>query len=585
MSQISDQIKDKIDIVDLVKEYIPELKKAGVSWKARCPFHQEKTASFIVSPEKQIWHCFGCHKGGDAFGFIKEAEGVEFVDAMRLLAKRAGITLSRQNPKEESERTRLLDILRATAAWYHQALLRAKSAEHARGYLAERMVNEEARDAWQIGFAPDAWEGVSAYLASRGFRPQEIERAGISSRNDRGSVYDRFRNRLMFPISDAHGTIVGFTGRKLADDDLGGKYINTPETPLYHKSSVLYGLSKAKQAIRSADLAIVVEGNMDCVSSHQAGVSNVVAASGTALTGEQVRLLKRYTKNVALAFDPDAAGQEALMRGLAIAWEEELTIQVIALPGDADPDDVIRADPKQWKALIEARSDFMDWLFASTKARHDITTANGKKQASKLLLNWIRRLPDMVEQTHYLQQLASLVSVDEAVLRSIIVKISRPERARSKAEDSQSAPAQNVQDKMATRLLALVLATDHTVPIPTDWLPHEYYERLYKRLVALYDSGAYQTGSQLLNGLEAPLEPLGRAVVLLADEIRSSMEFEDRRKEINGLVLRLKQTYLRKHLDQLRLSIREAEQRKDETAVQEYVTQWQRLNQELHRSK
>jgi len=191
----------------------------------------------------------------------------------------------------------------------------------------------------------------------------------------------------------------------------------------------------------------------------------------------------------------------------------------------------------------------------------------------------------MVEQTHYLQQLASLVSVDEAVLRSIIVKISRPERARSKAEDSQSAPAQNVQDKMATRLLALVLATDHTVPIPTDWLPHEYYERLYKRLVALYDSGAYQTGSQLLNGLEAPLEPLGRAVVLLADEIRSSMEFEDRRKEINGLVLRLKQTYLRKHLDQLRLSIREAEQRKDETAVQEYVTQWQRLNQELHRSK
>ena len=383
MSQITDQIKDRLDIVEIIREYVPQMKKTGASWKACCPFHQEKTPSFLVSSEKQIWHCFGCSKGGDIFGFIREVEGVEFTDALRILAKRAGVKLEDMDPKKESKRTRILDILNLACLWYHKALLSAKSADKTREYVIERKISDKTRDNWQLGFAPDTWEAVSTYLKSRGYNDKEIEIAGLSSKNDRGSFYDRFRNRLMFPIKDVHGSVVGFTARKMNNDDVGGKYINSPETEVYHKSNILYGLSDAKKSIRENDLAIIVEGNMDCISSHQAGVENVVASSGTAFSEYQVRLLKRFTKNIALAFDPDNAGQEALARGMEMAWQEEMIIKVIQLPENKDPDDLIKQDLNQWRELIKNACPFIDWVIARATQVNDLSSANGKKQQEK----------------------------------------------------------------------------------------------------------------------------------------------------------------------------------------------------------
>ncbi len=581
MSQITDQIKEGVDIVELVREYVPSLKKMGLNWKAPCPFHQEKTPSFVVSPEKQIWHCFGCGKGGDVFGFVRESEGVEFGDALRLLAKRAGIKLEKQDPKAESERTRLLDMLKLSASWYHQSLLKAKSGDKAREYLASRKVKADTQANWQLGFGPDAWEGLSTYLRSRGCQDQEIIKAGLASQNDRGGVYDRFRNRLMFPINDVHGSVVGFTARKLNEEDVGGKYINTPETIIYHKSQVLYGLSKAKQEIRAKDLVVVVEGNMDCLSSHEAGISNVVASSGTALTGDQVRLLKRFTKNIALAFDPDTAGQEALLRGLEIAWREDMHISVIVLPDSKDPDDLIKEDVLKWESAIEGRVDFMDYLFNSIQKKYDVKTAQGKKQMAGQLLAWISRIPDPIEQTHYIQKLSNTISVEESVLRSVVAKKTRlPSGQGPQASTGPQAKTENTvpkqQDilhKVGIRLFALLLISKARPEISAEWLQREDMLLLYKNKEELYD--------WRIDNLPEMVQPLAREITIISDQLKDDMAEEDRAEEINQLIRRLEESYTRTLLSKIRQEIKSAEDSGDVEQMQNHLQKWQDLHKKI----
>jgi len=582
MSDITDQIKERIDIVELVREYIPALKKAGTSWKACCPFHQEKTPSFVVSEDKQIWHCFGCAKGGDVFGFIREIEGVEFRDSMRLLAKRAGIKLEKQDPKKESERERTLEILRKASTWYHQALKTAKSAESVRQYVSDRKIKDETTDLWQLGFAPDAWEGVSAFLQSKGYRNEEIARAGLSSQNDRGGYYDRFRNRLMFPIKDVHGNIVGFTARKMNDEDVGGKYINTPETSIYHKSNILYGLSFAKQSIRENDLAVIVEGNMDCVSSHQAGVKNVVASSGTALTPEQVKLLKRFTKNIFLAFDPDSAGQEALVRGLQIAWQEEMQIKIISLPEGKDPDDLIKEDVKEWERLIESSQDFMDWIIQKAEKENDLKSATGKKQTAKIILTWIKRLPDPIEQTHYLQILSNKIKVDENILRNVIQKQSPAQKTRySKPQASTNSPQrENIENRASLRLLAILLLVKNWPEVTIEWLGDINHQNLYKNLKTYYDSHTEIDANLWLEQLNEEQKQFGREIVLISEELNEPTE-QDRIEEVKNLSKRLKDSYFKHELKLVREKIKSAESTGSIEELQKNLTKWQDINKEL----
>src|SRR3989339_243372 len=330
------QIKDKIDIVDLISEYC-QVKPAGANFKCRCPFHNEKTPSFMISRDRQSWHCFGCAKGGDIFSFIEEIEGLEFKEALRYLADKAGVVLTQYRSEVDSSlKNRIKEANLQAARFFHNFLLKMPTAEPARQYLRQRGVSDEMVELWQIGYVPEQWDLLTQYLLKKGIGIDDLVAAGLTiakegadKRTARG-FYDRFRGRIMFPLGNAQGDIVGFTGRVLVEKEGNqGKYVNTPQTLVYDKSEVIFGLSKAKSEIKSKDLAVMVEGQMDVVACHQAGMKNVVASSGTALTEAQIRLLLRYTHNLAMAFDSDEAGQKAARRGIQVAVQAGMNVRVI----------------------------------------------------------------------------------------------------------------------------------------------------------------------------------------------------------------------------------------------------------------
>jgi len=331
----AEEVKSRLDIIDVVSEYFP-LKPAGANWRARCPFHEERTPSFMVSKSKQIWHCFGCGEGGDIFSFVMKQEGLEFPDALRLLADKAGVRLKAEDPTIRSERQRLMALLEAAVVFWSEVLWREVSAKSAMSYLVEeRKLKPETIRAWRLGYASDSWEALINHLVKLGYKEEEMIKSGVAIRKmeTRGrGAYDRFRNRIIFPIANTSGQIIGISGRTLSSSETEAKYVNTPETLLYYKGQVLYGLDKAKTSVKQQNLAIIVEGNMDAIASHETGVANVVASSGTALTQDQVRLLKRFTDNLAFAFDADAAGESATLRGLVMALSDGCQVSLIRLP-------------------------------------------------------------------------------------------------------------------------------------------------------------------------------------------------------------------------------------------------------------
>lgn len=424
----TDEIKSKIDIIDLISEYVA-LKPAGANWKALCPFHNEKTPSFMVSRDKQIWHCFGCGEGGDIFEFIQKIEGVEFPEALRILADKAGVKLKKVDPQIISQKTKLLDILKVAAEFFHLSLLKTEEGKIARDYLEERKLRPETVKDFKLGYAPDSWDKLLNFLEKKGFGKNDIFLSGLVVKNEKGQLYDRFRLRLMFPINDHHGNVVGFTGRILdkTKQDQGGKYVNTPQTLIYNKSQVIYGLDRAKNEIKKKDLAVIVEGNMDVIASHQAGIKNVVASSGTALTLEQLKLLKRYTNNIALSFDADLAGQAAAERGIDTALALGFNIRVIQLPreldGEAikDPDECIKHSAEYWQKAIAEAISIMDFYFEKTFSRFDKNKPQDRKEISIRLLKQIAKLPNKIEQDFWLVKLARQMEVPENILRESFV--------------------------------------------------------------------------------------------------------------------------------------------------------------------
>jgi DNA primase len=432
MDNITDEIKSRLDIIEIIQEYLPQLKQAGTNWKTFCPFHNEKTPSFTVSREKQIWHCFGCSEGGDIFSFIMKIEGIEFVDALRILAKKSNVILKKQDPQLTNQRAKLLEICQLSTDFYHQILIKSPQGQIAREYLKKRKIFSSIAKNFQLGFATDSWENLTNFLLSKKFKENEIIESGIAiksvnlSAKNKNKIYDRFRNRLMFPIYDVHGNVIGFSGRILEDKKNEAKYINTPQTLIYNKSQILYGLDKAKQEIKKENLAVLVEGNMDVISSHQAGIKNVIACSGTALTLEQIKLLKRYSSNLALSFDLDSAGQKATKRGIDIAWQQELNIKIIKLPKGKDPDECIKKDANIWQKAIKDSQSIMEYYFDSVflnlpRTGYDLSIEN-KKNATKILLPIISKLTNKIEQEHWLQKLGEFLNIDEQILRDSLIK-------------------------------------------------------------------------------------------------------------------------------------------------------------------
>jgi len=423
------EIKQKLDLADYIGESV-QLKKSGTSFKGLCPFHGEKTPSFYVTPARETWKCFGCGRGGDIFSFVMERETIDFPEALRRLAPRAGVELTERTTREDARRKRLREALEASIAFYHQVLTVHPSGQPALDYLRGRGFTDSTVETFQLGWAPESWDALSrALVERRGFRPEDLEGAGLATRRPgRSSVYDRFRGRIIFPIRDASGGATGLGGRVIGQAPDGPKYLNSPATPLFDKSRTLYLIDRAKGAIRRAGVAVLVEGNTDALMAHQQGFDNVVGTLGTALTAAQVELLTRYAPRIVMAYDVDAAGQSAATFGAteltALVGEIERSpyrgrltdVDVVRLPEGRDPDELMRDDPDAWRAATEQPQSIMEYLIDHYARRHDPRTIPGRERLVNAVMPTLRQITDPVRRDGYLQLLARRSGVDERVL-------------------------------------------------------------------------------------------------------------------------------------------------------------------------
>jgi DNA primase len=502
MSVITD-VKQKLDIVELVSEYVT-LQKAGRNFKSLCPFHSEKHASFFVFPEQQSWHCFGaCGTGGDIFSFVMKKEGVDFGQALRLLAERGGIILSPREVSskvEDEKRDKLFQINEVATEYYHHLLLSSKSGERARSYLARRKITPETIKDFRLGFSPDTWETIKNYLLDKGYTEKEVAEAGLTLEKEEGRTYDWFRNRLMFPICDIQGRVTGF-GARVLDNSLP-KYINSPQTLIFDKGSILYGVDKAKSAIRKKDLAIIVEGYTDVLTAHQHGWQNVVGSMGTSLTENQVGGIKRLTKNITLALDADLAGEEATLRGKAILAHSDAEANVILLPPGKDPDEVIKGAPPLWEKLVGQAIPILDFAFQSVISKVDINKARDKSVAVQKLLPSIYEIKDPVQQSHYLRKLARELRIEESAIRSALreLKTGKKRPQISKSSEQSRSSRQLVSSRIEERCLALLLQYPELRPLISELLP-EHFEYTENREVFV----KWQNSSDLVD-LETKLD-------------------------------------------------------------------------------
>lgn len=471
------EVKQRLDIVEFISEYVT-LQKAGRNFKGLCPFHTEKHASFFVFPEQQSWHCFGaCGTGGDIFSFIMRKEGIDFGQALRILAQRGGVTLGAGEApsKAESEkRERLFQINEAAAEYYCHVLSATKTGATARGYLTKRKVTPETIREFRLGFSPDAWDTIKNYLLGKGYTDKELVEAGLIIEKEEGGSYDRFRNRLMFPICDIQSRVTGF-GARVLDDSLP-KYINSPQTPVFDKSNSLYGVDKAKSTIRKKDLVIIVEGYMDVLTAHQHGWQNVVGSMGTSLTEKQVEGIKRLTSNITLALDADLAGEEATLRGKAILAYSNIEGRVISLPPGKDPDEVIGEEPPLWEKLVDQAVPIMDFAFRSVISKVDINKARDKSLAVQKLLPSIYEIRDLVQQSHYLKRLARELKIEESAIRAALreSKAGRKRPQPGKPTEQSDLARRFVSSPVEERCLALLIRYPELRPSAQELSPEHF---------------------------------------------------------------------------------------------------------------
>ena len=587
LESVIEQIKERLDLTSLIGAQVT-LKKSGRSLKGLCPFHSEKTPSFYVFPDRGNYHCFGCGANGDIFTYVMRTQNLAFGDALRLLAERAGVELPERRAETAEDRAleRLREICASAAQFYHHQL-RTEGGRAARDYLDKRGLAQGTREAFQIGCAPDGWDHLLRYLADKGYSPDEIARAGLATAREGGGHYDRFRNRVMLPICDAKGRVIGFGARAL--DDAVPKYLNSPQTPLFDKGGCLYGIDKAIPGIREVGSAVVVEGYFDVVLLHQCGINNVVASLGTALTERQVSLLKRHTKKLVLALDADAAGAEATRRGLEVAiqvfdrkatpvptgrgrvrYEEtvDADIRILRLPEGKDPDEVVREDPALWHRLVAEAQPVLDFYFALTSAKLDLSQPQNKSRAVDELLPVVRELAgDKVRQWHYVQRLASMVRVDE---RLLLTRLEQLGRGKTGARAPQpTAPSARSGLRMEEYYLGLLLA--NLEQAPTDFLlqPDEVTEPLVRQaLGAIWAVRA--EGPLVLSRLLAEMEPvLQDYCAELQEKVAAlpALEGADSLAALEIVVLRIQERSCRRALIEYRYLIREAQEREDPREV------------------
>lgn len=581
-----DEVKSRLNIEDVVSEYV-QLKRAGRNWKGLSPFSEERTPSFMVSPEKQIWHDFSSGKGGNVFSFIMEVEGLTFKEALELLARKAGVDLeqyrttkSRGGPNKE----RLYELLEAATKFYQVQF--SKHHEALEYVLKKRQFTKETALAWRLGYSPNSGDALVKYLKGKGFSDAEMKQAGVTAQRYRG-VGDMFRGRVMIPLCDQQGRVIGFTARLLRDDPNAPKYINTPQTPLYDKSRHIFGLHLAKEAIRKGGYVVVAEGNLDVIASHQVGIRQVVATAGTALTEQHLQGLSRFTGDIRLSFDADKAGLNATERAIPIASKVKVSLSIITIPSGKDPDELIKQDVAAWQRVIESPQYAVDWLIARYQTLLDMTTGAGKRQFSDVILQVVKELQDPVEQDHYVTELAHKIGVSPDALRTKLHQTeaaSAPQRPK-RVKKPATTPASKTKDtttvertKLQHHLLSLALMNTKVRPFALDPLEPAMLvdDQAIELLVFLRQHPEFTGGASAPDALR-PLAEYVKMLSLYYERYYQGLETLELHNEVARLQAHLIEIYVKLQKEQLKQKYQTA----DDNEMKQLLAEDIRLNQLL----
>jgi len=583
-----EEIKNRLDVVDVIGGYL-KLQKAGANYRALCPFHSEKGPSFFVSPAKQMWYCFGCSLGGDIYKFVMQLEGIEFGDALRLLAQRAGVELTAQSQsykKLQTQRNRLHEILELAARFFERQLSSSQVGQDAKQYLRDRSVAEQSMTEWRIGYAPDASAALVSFLMQKGFRQDEIGKAGLTLYSG-GSVHDRFRGRIMFPVADVHGQIIGFGGRIFGKKEGGelAKYINTAATPVYDKGRVLYGLDKAKVAIRKKDACILVEGYMDVIMVRQAGCENVVATSGTALTEDHLRLLKRYTNNLILAFDMDVAGNNATKRGIELAFSQGFAMSIVTMPEGKDPADVVQEGSERWEELISKSISIFDFYFLTTLSRFDKNTPEGKKHIADMILPTIKKIPNKIEQGHWVQRLARELEAKEEHVYEELARVQDEEhygvrRVSQEIQHGQSSSGKTRQELLEEQAVSFILRDEvHFKQISEDDM-QIFSVQTQDILVGLRTRGVKEESAWKEIFSDEVIDML-RCLAVKGDIEEEERSIQELEAEFDICMNALRALSIKKKLDTIAKELKRAETERDSKKVELLLEEFHAVSQKL----
>jgi len=616
MSQI-DEIKARIDIVDLIGESV-KLRRTGKNYAGLCPFHNEKTPSFMVSPDRQTWRCFGqCNEGGDIFRFVMKKEGWDFREALEFLANRAGVTLEAyraEKPEEKEAHARLRTLLEEAVEFYRHQLLQSEVGKEALAYLLEkRKLTNQTLETFSLGYAPAGWDNLLRHFRGKGYSDQELLDTGLASQRASESearlpspesrLFDRFRNRLMIPIRDESGRMTGFGARILDLNDFP-KFMNSPETPLFSKSHLLYGLDRARKPIRLANQAVIVEGYLDVIALHQAGFENVVSPMGTSLTEDQLRLLKKFTRRIVLALDPDAAGRQAVLRGLEAARQSldrtdeiafdargllshearlQADLRVASMPDELDPDEIVQRDPGQWKELIENAQPIVIHVMEALAAGRDLDDAKVKSEIAAQVLPLIEDLPNPVERDTYRQRLARFLKVDERALfsgQALGLKTRRPRpRVETPAQAQEvppptAPPVTSPSHKIEAHILSLLLrrpdllfrldralqeaALNRLATEDFGYTDHQVFFRLVRQSL---DQDTDDADRYVRVNLPPALESLADELAIKAGKL--DMQDDRLLEDLFRAVVMIRRTAMAESINQLRFLQEEAQQTGD----------------------
>lgn len=605
-----EEIKTRLNIVEILGEYI-RLEKAGSNWRALCPFHNEKSPSFMVSEDRQMWKCFGCGKGGDIFGFIMEIEGLEFREALKQLAEKAGVELSGYDPKKTEQKNRTLEILELATKWYEHQLWSGPGKTKILEYLHGRGLKDETIKEFRLGYAPKGWRNILTFLTKRGYKLEEIEKTGllvqktVNSEQRTGNTkdnghwslspdhcYDRFRERIMFPICDYSGRVVGYSARVApGGDESQAKYVNTPETEVYHKSHVLYGLDKAKRNIKDNDFVLLVEGNMDVIAASQAGIKNVVAVSGTALTPDQIKIIKRYSNKVKMFFDMDSAGDIATKKSVKLCLGSDMNVEVVSIPKGKDAADIARENPKELKVAVEKSKNAVEYLLEDSLRKNDINSASAKRKVSEIMVDIIGSIASAVEKNHWIRKIASALDTDESALTDEFKKANLKNRiggAGMAAVNESEFSAKEKLEILYDELIALILVSREVweEAVKLDMGDLKIKDSLLKLILQKGRETDFNF-EKFIASLDSPEERKRAENIFFQRKYRldlnnqlEEIEITDPKKELKNIVSSIKKEIKKKELDRIIKDLKLAEEDKNKEAINFLKQEFKKISQE-----